>query len=72
MSTMRTATETLMEAMNQFGDSEPKECLIIWTDENGDISWSSTTGSLVLKKGLVDYMRTIFDEQVRDQYRNQE
>lgn len=68
---LRTPTETLMTAMDRFGEAEPKECLIVWTDESGDVCWSSSTDSLVAKKGLVDYMWTIFDEQVREMYRTQ-
>lgn len=71
MAETRSPTETLMAAMERFSEAEPKDCLVIWTDEAGDVCWSSSVDSLVVKKGLVDYVWTIFDEQVREAYRIQ-
>lgn len=51
---IRTATETLLSCMEDFGESEPKECMVIYTNENGDMCFSSTTDSLVIKLGLLE------------------
>lgn len=50
----RTPTQTLLEVMEDFGVSEPKECIVIYTNEAGDFAWSSSTDSLVIKLGLVE------------------
>jgi hypothetical protein len=68
----RTPTETLMSAMEQFSEAEPKDCLIIWTDEAGDVCWSSSTDALTARIGLAGYMATVLDEQVREMYRRKE
>lgn len=60
----RTATETVMSAMEQFGEIEPKDCLIIWTDESGDICWSCTTDSQVVRLGMIEFMKTILMKKV--------
>ena len=60
----RTATETVMSAMETFGESEPKDCIIVWTDERGDICWSSTTDSQVVKLGMIEMLRTILKKRV--------
>lgn len=61
---MRSATETVMKAMECFGQAEPEDCLIVWTDESGDLCWSCTTDSIVTKIGLVESMRTILKKQL--------
>jgi len=50
----RSATETLMTAMEEFDKHEPKECLIIFTDEAGDLVWNSTSDSIVVKLGWLN------------------
>lgn len=50
----RTATATLMEVLEDFGDSEPKECIVVYTNSNGELCWSSTTDSVVIKIGLLE------------------
>jgi hypothetical protein len=61
-----------MSAMERFSEAEPKDCLIIWTDEAGDVCWSSSTDALTVKIGLVGYVATVLDEQVREMYRRKE
>ena len=56
---VRSATETLMAAAETFGESEPKECIIIWTDEGGDICWSSSTDSQTAKLGMLEMVKQI-------------
>lgn len=55
----RSATDTLMSAMEDFGESEPKECMVIWTDEGGDICWSSTTDSQAMKLGMLEMVKQL-------------
>ena len=54
---IRSATATLIAVMENFGDSEPMDALVIYTDQDGDLRWSSTTDSLVVKLGLLDACR---------------
>ena len=54
MAATRTATQTLITALEYFGEDEPKECLVIYTSESGDLCWSCTTGSRVVKLGLLE------------------
>ena len=54
MAKTRSATETLVAVMEDFGEIEPKEVLVIYTNESGDICWSTTTDSLVVKLGLLE------------------
>jgi hypothetical protein len=65
-SVKRTPTETLMAAMQAFADAEAKECIVIWSDEDGDICWYSSTDSQVLKLGLVEFVSTTLKWQVID------
>ena len=50
----RSATQTLIDALEDFGTSEPKEALLIYTQENGDLVWSCTTDSVTVKLGLLE------------------
>jgi hypothetical protein len=50
----RTATDTLIHIMEEFGKAEPHDCIVIWTDEEGDICWSSSTDSYCTKIGLLE------------------
>lgn len=43
-----------MTAMEDFGESEPKELIVIYTNDAGDLCWSSTTDSNVVKLGLIE------------------
>lgn len=60
----RTATETVMKAMESFGEVEPKDCIIIWTDENGYVCWSSTTDSTVTRFGMIEFVRQTLIKQM--------
>lgn len=53
----RSATETLVSAMEDFGENEPKDCLIIYANEAGELVWSCTSNSYVIKLGLVESCR---------------
>lgn len=50
----RTATETIMNVMEEFGNSEPKEMIVIYINTEGDLCWSATTDSIVTRFGLVE------------------
>ena len=39
---VRTPTETLVWCLEDFGDSEPKKVLVIWTNQAGDLCWSES------------------------------
>lgn len=53
----RSATETLVKCMEAFGEAEPKNAIVIWTDEAGDINWSSTSDSVSEKVGLLEFVK---------------
>jgi len=55
-----------MSAMDEFGAAEPKECLIIWADEAGDMCWACTTDSMYIKLGMLEFMRAILNKQIAD------
>ena len=40
--------------MEDFGQSEPKECLVIYTNESGDLCWSCSSDSMTTKLGLLE------------------
>lgn len=62
----RTPTDTLMTAMEEFGRAEPLDCMIIWTDQSGDICWSSTTDSRVTRLGMIEMVKTLIVKGIED------
>lgn len=62
----RTPTDTLMAAMEEFGRAEPLDCMIIWTDQSGDICWSSTTDSRVIRLGMIEMVKTLIVKGIED------
>lgn len=40
--TVRTPSETLVSALEDFGQSEPKNVIVIWINEDGDLNWSKS------------------------------
>jgi hypothetical protein len=56
---IRTATQTLMDAMEEFGCAEPNDCMIIWTDSQGDICWSTTSDALTVKLGMIETVKAM-------------
>lgn len=61
---IRSATDTLVNAMEEFGRAEPNECMIIWTDQSGDICWSTTTDSPVTKLGMLEMVKTMITNKI--------
>jgi hypothetical protein len=51
---LRTPTDTLMEAMQSFSEDEPKECMVIYTSQAGDLVWLSSTSTTSHKVGLLE------------------
>ena len=50
----RTPSETLMQALESFGEDEPKEVIIIYTTQAGDLIWHSSTTSHSTKVGMLE------------------
>jgi hypothetical protein len=53
----RTPTELVMKCLEEFGQCEAVNALVIWTDEAGDICWSATTDSQVQKFGMIEFVK---------------
>lgn len=53
----RSPTETLVHVMEEFGRSEPLDCVVAWIDENGDFCWSQSTRSRTILIGLVEMIK---------------
>ena len=57
-SEFRSPTETLVRCMEEFGVSETKKLLVIWTDEQGDLCWSESGPSLFCQNiGMLECVR---------------
>ncbi len=62
----RTPTETLMRCLEEFGECEAVNCMVIWTDVAGDIAWSSSTDSQVSRFGMVEFVKQILIKNMGD------
>jgi hypothetical protein len=51
-----TGTDALIEVMEKWGESEPKALLVVWTDEDGNIS-VHTLGACTQAIGLAAYAK---------------
>lgn len=60
----RTPTETILAVMEEFGQIEPRDCMVIWTDEGGDICWSCSTDSQAIKMGMVEMVKSLIVKQI--------
>ena len=49
----RTPTDTLMEALSSFGEDEPREVIVIYTTQNGDLVWNSSLSTFSAKLGML-------------------
>ena len=49
-----TPSQMLMECMEEFSKIEPVDAIIVWTDEEGDMVWRSTTNQLSKRVGLLE------------------
>ena len=43
----RSPSETLMACLEDFGKAEPLRAMVIWTDETGDLCWSTSSPRLL-------------------------
>jgi hypothetical protein len=57
--TPRTATQLLMDCMEDFSNSEATVALIIYRQENGDLNWR-TTGNMASSEvvGMLECIKT--------------
>lgn len=59
MAGIRTATQTLLSALEDFGESEPRDCLVIYNNEAGDLCWSCTSDAMSVKFGLIESCKQV-------------
>jgi len=63
----RSPSETLMDCLAEFGESEPTKVLVIWTDEAGDINWNtSSPRSLTGMIGMLHCVEAAFMQDFLD------
>lgn len=62
----RTPTDTLMEAMQSFSEDEPKEVIIIYTMQTGDLIWHSSTNTTSTKVGMLETAKFWVLENMRE------
>jgi hypothetical protein len=62
----RTPTELIMKCLEEFGECEAVNCIVIWTDAAGDICWSSSTDSQVVKIGMVEFVKQLLVKRMGD------
>ena len=51
-------TELLIEALERFGSAEPIDCIIVYTDEQGQIQWRSNTRHHVVQIGMLELCKS--------------
>ena len=61
----RTPTETLVRCLEEFGEVEPVNVMVIWTDVAGDIAWSTSTDSHIIKFGMVEFVKQLLIERLQ-------
>jgi hypothetical protein len=62
----RTPTETLMDALESFGEDEPKEVIIIYTTQAGDLIWHSSVSTTSTKVGMLETAKFWVLERMRE------
>lgn len=50
----RTPTDTLVSAMESFGEDEPKNVIVVFTSKAGDLLWLSSTSTTSEKVGMLE------------------
>lgn len=53
------ATELLMKVLENFGDSEARDLMIIFNDEDGNVSWHSNTDLISREIGLLEFTKAV-------------
>jgi hypothetical protein len=56
---IRTATETLITCMEDFGEDEPQEVMVIYTTKSGDFAFSCSTDRLTAKLGMLEFCKAM-------------
>ena len=46
-----------MHVMEEFGEDEPKEVMVLWTTKSGDLAWCSTADSISQKIGMLEFAK---------------
>jgi len=54
----RQATDTLMRAMQDFGESEPKWAIVIYLNENDELCWMRSDMSVTMAMGALELVKT--------------
>lgn len=52
-----TATEAVMRAMEQFGESEPKFAIVIFVNEKDELHWLRSNTSCTTTLGVLEAIR---------------
>lgn len=52
--TVCTPTQVLMNCLEEFGESEAKEVIVVYTNTQGDLCWHCSSDSIVKKLGLLE------------------
>lgn len=50
----RTASETLIDVLEDFGEDEPRNVMVIWTTKSGNIAWSTSTSHACVQLGMLE------------------
>ena len=61
---MRTPSETLMSSLEEMETAE--QCLIIVVHNDGEISWHSSTDRYHIKLGMVDFVKSCLEDNIRN------
>jgi hypothetical protein len=62
----RTPTDTLMEALEAFGEDEPRDVIVLYTTQTGDLVWHSSTSITSIKVGMLETAKFWVLENARD------
>jgi len=66
----RTPSETLMDALESFGEDEPRDLIILYTTQKGDLVWHSTSSITSTKVGMLETAKFWVLENARDRDRD--
>jgi len=52
--------------MEEFSKSEPVDVMIVWTDESGDLCWSSSSSHLSTRIGMLECAKQYILEKAKE------
>ena len=55
----RGPTDTLIHVLEEFGQSEPLDCCVVWINQSGDFCWSQAMRSRAILIGMLDMVREL-------------